>query len=517
MKKIVLLSLAFAFHCSLSAQITSSEIDELVGRTLKTFDVPGVAVAVVKDGKIVHAKGYGVRSILTNAPVDENTLFGIASNSKAFTSAALAMLIDEGKLKWDDKVTKYIPEFKMYDDYVTKEFTIRDLLTHRSGLGLGAGDLMIWPDGNNFTTQDIINNLQYLKPVSAFRTKYDYDNLLYIVAGEVIHKISGQSWAEFIEQRIMKPLEMNHSAGSFLRLKDTTNVIAPHVPTDGKLKAIARYKNNVFDPAAGIYSSVNDLSRWVIAQLQQGKYGADKKQQLFSERQHNEMWTAQTIMPNKPSPPYFSHFKSYGLGWQLTEVKGNFQVSHTGGLDGIVTQVMMLPELNLGIIVLTNQQNGAAFTAISNTIKNSYIGVPSEDYVTLLSAQRKEKEDNADKVTDEVWTTVAKNKKDKITIDPKKYTGTYNDNWLGSIVLSEKKGKLYFHSNRSPQLSGEMFYYKDNTFAVKWNNRSFLADAFVIFSADNTNIKMKPISPLTDFSYDFQDLDFIKVQPQTMH
>ncbi len=516
MKKIVLLGLSLVFSYTAVAQITPTQIDDLVARTLKTFDVPGIAVAVVKDGKLVHAKGYGVKSIITKAPVDANTLFGIASNSKAFTTAALAMLVDEGKVKWDDKVTQYIPEFKMYDDYVTKEFTIRDLLTHRSGLGLGAGDLMIWPDGNNFTTQDIINNLQYLKPVSAFRTKYDYDNLLYIVAGEVIHRASGLSWCDFIETRIMKPLEMNHSAASFLRLKDTSNVIMPHVPTDGKLKAIARYKNNVFDPAAGIYSSVNDLSQWVIMQLQSGKYGAEKTAQLFTQKQHTEMWTAQTIMPNKPSAPYFSHFKSYGLGWQLTEVKGNFQVSHTGGLDGIVTQVLMLPELNLGIIVLTNQQNGAAFNAISGTIKDSYLGIKSDDYVALFSQQRKEKEDNADKIADEVWSTVENNKKLKIVIDLKKFTGTFKDNWLGDIVLAQKKGKLYFHSMRSPQLTGEMFYYKNNTFAVKWNNRSFLADAYVIFSADNANIKMKPISPLTDFSYDFQDLDFVKLQVQTV-
>ena len=516
MKKNLFLSLALIVQCPIFAQITPAQIDDLVGRTLKTFNVPGIAVAVVKDGKIIHAKGYGVRSIVTQTPVDENTLFGIASNSKAFTTAALAMLVDEGKLKWDDKVTQYLPEFKMYNDYVTKEFTIRDLLTHRSGLGLGAGDLMIWPDGNNFTAADIIQNLKYLKPVSAFRTKYDYDNLMYIVAGEVLHRISGLSWEDFIEQRLLKPLNMNHSAASFLRLKDTTNVIMPHVPTDGKLKAIKRYKNTVFDPAAGIYSSVNDLSQWVIMQLQKGKYGTDKRQ-LFSEKGQNEMWTAQTILPNKPTAPYFSHFKSYGLGWELTEVKGNFQVSHTGGLDGIVTQVMMLPELNLGIIVLTNQQSGAAFRAISNTIKDSYIGITSEDYVAKYSAQSQEKEDNADKITDEVWATVAKNAKDHIKTDLKKYAGTYNDNWLGEMTLSEKKGKLYFNSKRSPQLTGEVFFCKDRTYAVKWNNRSFLADALLTFSEDGSTIKMKPISPLTDFSYDFQDLDFVRVQTQILH
>ncbi len=510
MKKHLILLLLLAVHFQAMAQLSSAQIDALVEKTLTAFNVPGIAVAVVKDGQVVHSKGYGIKSILTKQKVDENTLFGIASNSKAFTTAALAILVDEGKIKWDDKVTQYIPEFKMYNEYVTKEFTIRDLLTHRSGLGLGAGDLMIWPDGNNFTTEDIITNLQYLKPVSAFRSKYDYDNLLYIVAGEVLHRASGISWQDFIEQRIMQPLEMNHSAATFVRLKDTSNVIMPHVPTEGKLKAIKRYKNTVFDPAAGIYSSVNDLSKWVIMQLQKGKYGTDKKQ-LFSEKQQNEMWTAQTIQPNKPIAPYFSHFKSYGLGWQLTEVKGNFQVSHTGGLDGIVTQVTLLPEINLGIIVLTNQQSGAAFNAITNTIKDSYLDITSDDYVTKYSVQSQEKEDNADKISEEVWATVAKNTKDNIKTDFKKYVGTFRDNWLGDIVLSEKKGKLYFNSKRSPQLAGEVFFYKDQTFAVKWNNRSFLADAFLTFSADYTGIKMKPISPLTDFSYDFQDLDFVKV------
>jgi CubicO group peptidase (beta-lactamase class C family) len=495
------------------AQLSAEKIDEVVARTLKTFDVPGIAVAVVKDGKVVHAKGYGVRSIVTNQKVDENTLFGIASNSKAFTTAALAMLVDEGKIKWDDPVKKYIPEFKMYNDYVTNEFTIRDLLTHRSGLGLGAGDLMIWPDGNNFTVNDIIHNLQYLKPVSAFRSKYDYDNLLYIVAGEVLHRASGKTWQEFVEERILKPLEMNKTAASFTRLKDTSNVIVPHVPTDGKLKAIVRYKSTTFDPAAGIYSSVNDLSKWAIMQLQKGKYGANQENRLFSEKQHKEMWTPQTIEDCPPNPPYNSHFRNYGLGWQLTDVKGTLQVGHTGGLDGIVTQVTLLPELNLGIIVLTNQQSGAAFNAITNTIKDSYLGIQSEDYVAKYSSQRKEKEDNADKISEEVWQTVAKNQKNKIKVDYKKYAGTYHDNWFGDVVLTEKKGKLYFESKRSPRLVGEVFFYKDNNFAVKWNNRSFLADAFLIFSEENTNLKMNPISPLTDFSYDFQDLDFTLVKP----
>ncbi len=513
MKKIIPL-LLLLIGCHSFGQITEKQVDELVENTLKSFNVPGIAVAIVKDGKVVLAKGYGVKSILTKEKVDANTLFGIASNSKAFTTAALAMLVDEKKLNWDDKVMQYLPDFKMYNDYVTNEFTIRDLVTHRSGLGLGAGDLMIWPDGSDFKTTDIIHNLQYLKPVSAFRTKYEYDNLLYIVAGEVIQKISGKTWCDFIENRILKPLEMNSSAASFVRLKDTSNVIAPHVPTDGKLKIISRYKNQTFDAAAGIYSSVNDLSKWMILQLQNGKYGSDKQFQLFSKNEQNEMWSLQTIIPAITRPPYNTHFSGYGLGWFLSDVKGFKQVTHTGGLEGIVTQTTLFPELNLGIVVLTNQQSGAAFTAITNTIKDSYLDIPYINYVEFYSKREKENIDQADKTTVAVWATVANNLNEKKKIDLKNYEGFYVDNWFGKIELSVKKGKLFFKSLRSPQLVGEVFFYKDNTFAVKWNKTSFNADAFLYFKMDEKGkpygLKMKPISDLTDFSYDFQDLDFAK-------
>ncbi len=507
MKNFLFNTIAFFATSFAIAQISESQLDLLVEKTLTTFNVPGIAVAIVKDGKIVISKGYGVKSIISNEKVDSNTLFGIASNSKAFTTAALAILVDEKKVNWNDKVIKYIPEFKMYNDYVTNEFTIKDLLTHRSGLGLGAGDLMIWPGGSNFTPKDIIANLQYLKPVSDFRTKYDYDNLLYIVAGEIIEKVSGQSWCDFIENRIMKPLEMNNSAGTFNRLKDTTNVIAPHVPTNGKLKVIPRYKDQILDAAGGIYSSVNDISKWMIMQLNKGKYGANLENTLFSEKEQNEMWQLQTIIPARTRPPYKTHFSGYGLGWFLSDVNGFKEVTHTGGLEGIVTQTTLYPELNLGIVVLTNQQSGAAFSAITNTIKNTYLNIPFIDYVEIYSKNEKEFFTNTDKTANDVWSAIDK----KYKIDTKKYDGIYKDNWFGEITIFEKKGKLFFNSKRSPQLVGEIFYYKENTFVVKWNNRSFNADAYLIFSENNTNVKMKAISDITDFSYDFHDLDFKKL------
>lgn len=512
MKKYTFFLLLLLYTVVLRAQVISSaEIDALVEKTLKTFDVPGIAVAVVKDDKVIHAKGYGVRSLNTQQKVDENTLFGIASNSKAFTVAALGMLIDEKKLSWDTKVTDVIPEFKMYNPYVTEEFTVRDLLTHRSGLGLGAGDLMFWPDQNNFTLKDIIHNLRYLKPVSGFRTKYDYDNLLYIVAGEVVTRVSGMSWEEFIESRILQPLKMTQTAASFKRLKDKSNVIDPHAPVEGTLKVIRRDWSEVANAAGGIYSNIADMSKWIMMQMNGGKYDGNK--QLFSKTIHEEMWTPQTIIPVRGSSVYNTHFAGYGLGWFLSDVKGYKQATHTGGLAGIVTQVTLLPELKLGIIVFTNQQSGAAFTAITNTIKDSYLGIKGIDRIKENHERVLQNEAEAKKITTEIWKDIEAQQKNNTTkIDPNLYVGSYEDKWFGEVVISVKNGKMWFDSKRSFQLTGELFPYKGNTFIVKWNERSMDADAYVMFDLDNTGkasgIKMQAISPLTDFSFDFQDLEF---------
>ncbi|CAH0996792.1 D-aminopeptidase [Emticicia aquatica] len=503
--------LTLSVFSSQAQTITSTEIDALVERTLKTFDVPGIAVAVIKDDKVIHAKGYGVRSLKTMQKVDENTLFGVASNSKAYTAAALGMLVDEKKLKWDDKVTDYIPEFKMYNPFVTEEFTIKDLLTHRSGLGLGAGDLMMWPDSSNFTKADIIHNLRFLKPVSSFRTKYDYDNNLYIIAGEVVARVAGISWEEFIETRIMQVLGMNKSAASLSRLKDKSNVIDPHAPVNGKVQAIGIDWSETANAAGGIYSSVSDMSKWVIAQINGGKYG-DGSKRLFSNEVHEEMWSPQTIIPVRGSTPYNTHFSSYGLGWFLSDVKGYKQVTHTGGLAGIVTQVTILPELKLGIIVFTNQQVGAAFTAITNTIKDSYLGMPKVDRVAEYHARVVAGNENAKKITDQIWAAIDAQQKNSTKIDLNQFVGVFRDAWFGDVTISLKNGKLMFDSKRSPRLSGEMLYYKGNTFVAKWKDRSLDADAFVKFNLDTegkaSGITMEAISPLTDFSFDFQDLEF---------
>lgn len=512
------LTLVFSFLIlfnAFSQPVTSTEIDSIVSETMKVFNVPGIAVAVIKDDRVIHLKGYGVRSINAAKTVDENTLFAIASNTKAFTAAALGILVDEGRISWDEKVINVIPEFRLYNAYVTEEFTIRDLLTHRSGMGLGAGDLMLWPDSSAFTREEIIHNLRFLKPVSSFRTKYDYDNLLYIVAGEVIARVSGVSWEEFIETRIMKPLGMNMSAASIYRLKDDTNIIDAHVPVNGKLVVVSRYQNDNINPAGGIFSNISDLSKWVIMQINNGKYGEGFEKQLFSEDVHSEMWTPQTIIPVRGRNSYNTNFASYGLGWFLSDVKGYKQASHTGGLAGIVTQVTIVPDLKLGIIVLTNQQSGAAFTAITNTIKDGYLGVTGHDRIKEMKDQAEMSEKEGARITNAIWSEIKAQQKNKpACIDPVMFTGTYTDNWFGDIIISVKNNKLWFDSEMSPRCTGEMFYYKGNTFIVRWNDRSMDADAFAVFTynaeGQPNGLTMQAISPLTDFSYDFQDLNFIR-------
>ncbi|ALW85598.1 serine hydrolase [Hymenobacter sedentarius] len=503
------------------APLDVAVVDATVARTLKAFDVPGIAVAVVKDGQVVMAKGYGVSSLATKAPMDANTLFGIASNTKAFTAAALGLLVEEGKLNWNDNVTDYIPEFKMYDPYVTAEFTVRDLLTHRSGMGLGAGDLMFFPDSTDFTIKDVIHNLRYFKPVSSFRSKYDYDNNLYLVAGEVVARVSGKSWAEFVEARFLKPLGMNRTAPGFARLPDPTNVIDGHGPVDGRVQVVRRSLGTVDWACGGMYSSVNDLSKWAMMLL--GGPGAPPS--LLKPQTQWQLWSPQTILPVGPVPAayvpfsYNTHFSAYGLGWFLRDVRGYKEVSHTGGQVGMVTKMTLLPELHLGIIVLTNQESGAAFTAITNTIEDHYLGMTGLDRVKFMADLTAASKSGDDKTTTEVWKQVATAQKAASKRpDFKAFVGRYHDAWLGDVNIYAQGPQLWLKAQRSPRLVGQLMPYRGSTYVVRWKERSFNADAFAAFALDEkgqaTGLKMKAISGLTDFSYDFHDLDLQRV-PET--
>jgi CubicO group peptidase (beta-lactamase class C family) len=514
-KSIITLGLILTTQLVVGQELNAAFIDSIVERSMVQIPQAGVAVAVIKDGKVIHAKGYGLSSVETKAKVDENTLFSIASNTKAFTTMSLGLLVDQGKLNWTDKVVDYIPEFKMYDPYVTENFNIQDLLTHRSGLGLGAGDLMFIPAGGDYTIDDIIKSFQYQTPTSAFRTKYDYDNLLYMVAGEVIHRISGESWADFVQNHIMEPLHMDRSASIYYNLKSKDNIAEAHKVENGEVIQIEAYdENRAIGAAGGIYASVNDLSKWMLMHLNGGKM--DDGTTFISAKSRSEMWKAHTNISFNATPPepYRTHYNAYGLGWKLADKNGYTTVSHTGGMPGMLSQVLMIPELNAGVVVLTNAAPGGySFISVTREIEDALIGVEGRDWVMTMKNYIERSGGHADSVVNAVWKTV-KNAKTKHLIKDN-YVGTYNDDWFGDVEVTLKDGELWFASKRSPKLTGKMSYYQANTFAIKWTYRDMDCDAFAIFSLDENgkaqSIEMKGISPNIDFSFDFQDLELKRV------
>jgi CubicO group peptidase (beta-lactamase class C family) len=496
-----------------TAPMTGAEIDRLVTRTMSAFSVPGIAVGVVKDGKLAYAKGHGVRELGHPEPVDVDTEFAIGSISKSFTTAALAILVDEGKLRWDDRVIDYLPDFRMMDPYVTREFTIRDLLTHRSGLGIGAGDLL-FVTPTDFTRQDLIHALRYLKPATSFRSQFAYDNLLYVVAGEVIATVTRRSWEDFVTARILQPLGMTTCATAWDRLPDRANVASPHAVTDGKLGTVARLEIPLVGSAGGIQCNVTGLARYVAAQLAHGRTAGGAS--LFSAEQAEEMWSPQVPLRSggKLAELTRTHFAAYGLGWGLDDFHGYKRVSHNGGLPGMVTHVSMLPELGVGVIVLTNQQDGFAFVAIATQILESYAGAPRRDWVALAAgaeAERTQQVHAGDPAKESGPEASA-----RLTAqDLDAYVGTFADPWRGPAAVARGDRGLRLTFSHTNALSGALTPLAPDFFIVRWDDRSLNADAYVRFTRDfGGNIRgftMKAASASTDFSFDFQDLDFSRV------
>jgi CubicO group peptidase (beta-lactamase class C family) len=488
-------------------------LDTVVERARRTFDVPGIAVAIVKDGRVVLSKGYGVRKLGEGAAVTPQTLFGIASNTKAFTAAALATLVDDGKIRWDDAVIDHLPSFQMYDPYVTRELTVRDLLVHRSGLGLGAGDLMFWPQ-TDLTRNDVFRRIRFLKPASSFRSRYAYDNILYLVAGQIFPAVGGVSWDDFIRDRIFRPTGMTLSNTSVRQNPPGGDVATPHAPESGKPVPISPSVLDNNAPCGGINSCVADMAKWITVQLNAGDLGGGAR--LFSAERSGEMWSAQTVMPIA-APPNGSHpalrnlqpnFLAYGLGWVLSDYRGHKTVSHTGGLAGYVSRVMLVPELRLGMVVLTNQEARGGYDSIVYTVLDHYLQAPPSDWVAAFADAARHRESQA---AEAVGKAAAKrNPSSRPSLAPGAYAGRYRDSWYGDVVIEEREGKLDIRFTHSPGLTGRLEHWQYDTFIARWENRTMLADAYVTFALapDGSihEVKLAPVSPLTDFSYDFQDL-----------
>ena len=486
-------------------------LDATVERVRSQFDVPGIAVAVVKDGQVVLERGYGVRELGKPAPVEADTLFAIASNTKAFTATSLNLLAEQGKLKMDDRVIDHLPSFRMSDPYVTGDMRIRDLLAHRSGLSLGAGDLLFWPT-TTYSNTEVVQRLGKVPLKAGFRDRYAYDNILYAVAQQVIEKVSGQSYADFLQQHIFTPVGMTGTRFNADHLQPGDKAATGHAKfdfTDLRTVAPLTWSNNA--GAGGVYSSVHDMARWMQVQLAQGRLQDGTP--LFSPKTQQAMW--QMITPQvvpEPSVPQLAparpNFAGYGEGWSLSDYRGEKLVWHTGGWPGMVSRVTLVPGRNLGVVVLTNQEVGAAFNAITMDVLDAYLDAPATDWVAAYAAAVAKAQDKAD----EGWAAhqAARDARSRPSLPLPGYAGTYRDPWYGEVFVEQAGGKLRLRFGKTAQLVGSMEHWQHDTFIVRWDDRSLNADAFVNFSLDPDGkvreVRMQPVSSLTDFSFDFQDL-----------
>ncbi len=489
--------------------------DQRMSEIMARFQVPGIGVAIVKDGQVVLAKGYGVREFGKAAAVDEQTLFGIASNSKAFTAAALAILIDEGKLNWDDKVVDLLDNFRLYDPYATAELTVKDLLVHRSGLGLGAGDLLHWPPSDH-TPSEIAYRLRFLKPTTSFRSTYNYDNVLYLVAGLVVEKVSGMSWHDFVAKRIFAPLGMKRANTRTPDFEKDPNHVRPHAVLAGKLQPVPLIGLDQVAAAGSINACVAELTPWVKAQLAEGALGPEEDApRLFSEARSREMHTPVTPIPMGEPPPELAasrtNFRAYALGWDTRDFRGKKMVYHNGGLLGQISKISLLPELGLGVVVLTNQQASGVCEVITYQLFDHYLGVSNgPDWAEAFDTVTKRR--NSERSDEETKRDAARNAAVGPSLPLASYAGTYTDAWYGHMTIALEADRLNMVFGHTPLLNGVMEHYQYDTFIVRWRERSLEADAFVTFAftpeGKISEVQMKPVSKATDFSFDFQDLLF---------
>lgn len=500
---------------SASAQHTQEEIDSFVQSVMERFEVPGVSLSIVKDGKSVLTQGYGVKGLSSGGKVDQLTLFGIASNTKAFTATALGMLEEEGKIRWDDPVIDYLPSFRMSDPFVTAELSIRDLLVHRSGLGLGAGDLMWWPP-SDYDRKEIVRRLRYLPLETSFRSAYAYDNVLYSVAGEVIEAVSGESWETFVQTRILDRIGMFESNVLHSAAAHGTNTAAPHAAVEGTVRQINPFASDNTNPAGGINANAVDIAKWMVVQLDSGRVATGGR--LFTPATTRELWSIVTPKPIGEPPPYLRatkpNFYGYGLGFNVQDYRGQKMVTHTGGLPGYVSRIAMIPGLKLGVAVFTNQESGEAFNAIVNYVLDGYLKASDTDWLEAYS--RAQAEGAASVARIEADAAGSRNAASRPSLDLDQYAGTFRDPWYGDVSVQLEGDHLRMSFSHTPSLIGNLEHWQYDTFVVRWDDRELRADAYVTFSIGPSGqiqqVKMAPASPLVDFSYDFQDLDLRPVR-----
>jgi CubicO group peptidase (beta-lactamase class C family) len=478
---------------------------------------PGMAIAIVEDGKVVLAQGFGVRKIGAPDKVDADTIFMIGSTGKAMTTAALSTLVDAGKLGWDDKVIDHLPGFQMYDSWVTREMTVRDLLVHRSGLGMGAGDLLYIPRGS-YSRAEIVRRLRYIKPATSFRSGYAYDNLLYIVAGQLIEAVSGQTWESYVREHVFVPAGMTHAVDGYDQLYMNPNRAYPHARFGGAVRGTGDMK--LLDeqdhlpqssaPAGLIGASANDMAHWLQVQLGQGALPNGKR--VWSERQAKEMWSPVTPMPIADPPEPIAatkaSFDAYALGWEVRDYRGTRILWHAGGLFGSTSIVVLIPDKKVGFAIEVNSEEAEPRYGLMYELLDHYLGGPKQDWPARFGQYRRARIAAAE-------AAVAQKSAAPAQIGPSlplaRYSGHYVDPWYGGLTIGSDDRGLTVAFDPTPGMKGRLEHYQYDTFVARFDDKA-IEPAYLSFALDAdgkvARITAKPVSPIADFSFDYGDLAF---------
>jgi CubicO group peptidase (beta-lactamase class C family) len=499
-----------------------ANFDARVESLRQRIGVPGMAIAIVENGKVTLAKGYGVRKLGSAKQVDGDTIFPTGSTGKAFTVADLGILVDQGKINWDDKVIDHLAGFQMYDSWVTREMTVRDLLVHRSGLGLGAGDLLFVPR-SNLSRAEVVKRLRYIKPATSFRYGFAYDNILYMAAGQLIEEVSGESWEKFTLDHVLKPAGMLHSTTDDPPRFATEDRAQPHARMNGGLRGVGDQEtlNELDDlarnaaPAGGLAISANDMARWLLIQLGAGAF-PESNGRLFSEAAHEEMWKPVLLQPVTPRPPSLQPtqpmFYTYALGWDVQDYRGAKIVWHGGAVFGFETAVVLIPEKKVGFSIEINSEDGEIVLGLMDELLDHYLGLPKGDWPEKMIAYKKQLLDEALKKYHEA---TAKPAQVGPSLPLASYAGTYADPWYGNIEVGEAKGKLTIDFKSTPRMGGTLEHWQYDTFVTHFDDKT-IEPAYVTFNLDADGkvdrVTMKAVSPLVDFSWDYQDLLFRPVE-----
>jgi CubicO group peptidase (beta-lactamase class C family) len=493
-----------------------------VDKLRKEIGVPGMAIAIVEDGKVTLAKGFGVRALGAPEPVDADTIFPTGSTGKAFTVAALGILVDQGKIGWDDKVIDRLPGFQMYDPWVTREMTIRDLLVHRSGLGLGAGDLLFVPR-TNLSRAESVRRLRYIKPATSFRSGFAYDNILYMVAGQLIEAVSGETWEKFVAEHVFKPAGMLRSTSDNDARFTTADRAQPHARLNGGLRGIGDQSRlderddlgRTAAPAGGLAISANDMARWLQIQLDGGALPGGSSR-LFSEAAHEEMWQPVILQPITPRPDNLKltqpMFNTYALGWDVRDYRGAKVVWHGGAVFGFLAAVVLIPEKHTGFSILINSEDGEIINGLLFELLDHYLGQPANDWPAKFRALKQQRLGDALKA---LQARAASPASVGPSLPLERYVGTYADAWYGNIEVALTNGKLTIDFKSTPRMGGTLEHWQYDSFVTRLDDKA-IEPAYVTFglNADGKveRITMKPVSPAADFSYDYQDLLFTPVE-----